>query len=149
MYTIPKLKLSVFRDGPKFEYDTITSSQIAAGILRELAYNDGTIELYESFFILVLNRANKVLGCIKISQGGTAGTVVDAKIIFQAALAVPGVSALILCHNHPSGNFNPSQADLDVTRKLAKGGELLDIRILDHLILTESSHYSMADNGLV
>lgn len=149
MYTIPKLKLSVFKDGPKFEYDTITSSKTAASILRELAYNDGTIELYESFFILVLNRANKVLGCVKISQGGTAGTVVDAKIVFGAALAVPGVSSLILCHNHPSGSLVPSQADIDLTRKLAKGGKLLDIEILDHLILSEDSYYSMADNSLI
>ena len=149
MYSIPKLKLSVVNDGPRFQSDTITQSAIAEEILRELAYNDGTIELYESFFTLVLNRANKVLGCIKISQGGTAGTVVDAKILFAAALAVPGCSALILAHNHPSGNLKPSQADIDLTRKLKKAGELLDIVVLDHLILSATSYRSLADEGLM
>ncbi len=106
------------------------------------------IEYVEEFKILLLNRANRVLGIVDISKGGVAGTVVDAKLIFGAALKA-NASSIILAHNHPSTNLKPSQADIDITRKLKKGGELLDVTVLDHLILTKYSYYSFADEGMI
>ena len=104
------------------------------------------IELIEEFYILLLNRSNKVLGCTNISKGGVSGTVVDAKVIFAAALAA-NASSVILAHNHPSGNLKPSHADKEITQKLKGGGELLDIAVLDHLIITKDGYTSFADEG--
>lgn len=106
------------------------------------------LELLESFHVLFLDRANRVKGMYQVSKGGTAGTVVDAKIVFAAALKVLA-SSLILAHNHPSGSLQPSQADIDLTRKLKEAGKTLDIQVLDHLILTTESYYSFADEGLI
>ncbi len=101
---------------------------------------------HEEFWILLLNRANYVIGTECVSSGGVAGTVVDAKIIFKKAVLALA-SSIILCHNHPSGGLQPSQADLDITQKLRKGGKSLDIMILDHLIISERGFYSFADEG--
>lgn len=101
---------------------------------------------HEEFWILNLNRANRVMGRSRISTGGMAGTVVDAKILFRKALHAEA-SAIILCHNHPSGNLLPSQADLDLTKKLVKAGRAVDIPVLDHLIVSERGYYSFADEG--
>jgi DNA repair protein RadC len=103
---------------------------------------------HEEFWILLLNRANEVLRPVQISTGGVAGTVADPKLIFKYALEHLA-SSLILCHNHPSGNLSPSQADKDLTRKLKEAGRVLDLPILDHLIFTDSSFYSFADEGLL
>lgn len=101
---------------------------------------------HEEFWILLLNRANKVIGRERVSLGGVAGTVVDAKIIFRKGLESLA-SGIILCHNHPSGNLNPSRADLDITQKLKRAGETLEINILDHLIISENGYFSFADEG--
>ncbi|MCB0547425.1 MAG: DNA repair protein RadC [Phaeodactylibacter sp.] len=104
---------------------------------------------HEEFWILLLNRANRVLGREQVSQGGVAGTVVDAKIVFRTAIE-GGATSLILCHNHPSGNLNPSQADIDLTRKLKKAGEIVDVLVVDHLIIGEGGgYYSFADEGMI
>lgn len=103
---------------------------------------------HEEFWILVLNRANRVLQHINISTGGVSGTVVDAKVIFKKALEHTA-SSIILCHNHPSGNLRPSQADIDVTNKLKSAGKTLDIAVLDHLIVTDRGYYSFADEGMI
>ncbi len=101
---------------------------------------------HEEFWILLLNRSNRVIHKECISRGGVAGTVVDAKIIFNKALSYLA-SSIILCHNHPSGNLRPSQADIDITKKLKKAGEVLEINVLDHLIISEQGYYSFADDG--
>ena len=101
----------------------------------------------EEFWVLLLNRANRILAREQISAGGISGTVVDARIIFRKAL-VGGACSLILFHNHPSGNLKPSQADIRLTQKLKKAGETLDIAVLDHLIIGESAYYSFADEGI-
>ncbi|MBK7872067.1 MAG: DNA repair protein RadC [Saprospiraceae bacterium] len=103
---------------------------------------------HEEFWILLLNRANKVMSREQISLGGVAGTVVDAKIIFRKAIEGMA-SSIILVHNHPSGNLQPSQQDIDLTKKLKKAGETLDISVLDHLIIAESSYFSFADENLI
>ena len=128
------------------EMRKIISSKDAEEILRNVWSN--VMELREEFYMLVLNRANKVLGYYLISQGGTAGTVVDPKLIFSVALKCHA-SAIILAHNHPSGNTKPSEADLKLTKNLVAGGKLLEISVLDHLILTSENFFSFADEGLM
>jgi DNA repair protein RadC len=101
---------------------------------------------HEEFWIILLKRNLEIIKSEQVSSGGTAGTVVDPKIIFKIALENQA-SNIILAHNHPSGNLNPSQADLLITQKLLNAGEVLDIRIADHLIFTNNGYYSFADNG--
>jgi DNA repair protein RadC len=125
----------------------VTGSQDVYQIL--LANWSEQIGFIEEFYILLLDRSNRVMGHYKVSQGGLAGTVVDPKVVFAAALKARA-SSLILAHNHPSGNLKPSQADTDLTHKITQGGELLDIAILDHLILSpEGGYFSFADEGLM
>ena len=122
----------------------VTTSESASNVIRKFYFDD--INIYESFFILLLNRANNTTGFAKISQGGTAGTVVDIKII--AKYAVESLSsAVIICHNHPSGDKRPSDADLNITRRIKDALLLLDVKLLDHIIITENDFYSFADNG--
>jgi len=112
-------------------------------------WNDGTIGLYEEFYILLLDRSNRVMGRYLVSQGGMAGTVVDAKLLFASALKCRA-SSIILAHNHPSGTLQASLLDKTLTKKLVKGGEVLDIAVLDHLILSpEGGYLSFADEGLI
>ena len=122
----------------------INSSQAAAAVIQPLLA-DETVEL---FYLLYLNQANRLLKMECISNGGVSGTVVDSKIIFKKALENNAVS-LVLCHNHPSGNLKPSQADLDITKKLKQAGDMLGIIIFDHLIVANTGYYSFTDNGLM
>ncbi len=103
---------------------------------------------YEEFWILLLNRGNKVIKTICISQGGLSGTVADPKKIFKSALEQYSAS-IILCHNHPSGNIRPSESDIRLTQKLKKAGSFLDLPVLDHIIVGEDSYFSFADEGLL
>ncbi|MCC2547657.1 DNA repair protein RadC [Hymenobacter sp. BT175] len=103
---------------------------------------------HEEFWVVLLNRANRVMRKVSISRGGVAGTVADPKLIFKEALEQLA-SSIILVHNHPSGNRSPSTADIALTRKLKEGGMLLDLPILDHLIYTDQGYYSFADEGLL
>jgi DNA repair protein RadC len=103
---------------------------------------------HEEFWILLLNRANRVIGLEQISQGGTAGTVVDGKVLFRKAL-LRRASSVILCHNHPSGNLQPSRADIEITQKLKDGGKMIDVLVLDHLIIAEHQYFSFADEGIL
>jgi DNA repair protein RadC len=106
------------------------------------------VEFIEQFKIMLLNRANKVLGIVEITSGTSTATIVDPKLIFAAALKANACS-IIAAHNHPSGNRIPSQADIHLTKKLIDGGKLLEIQILDHIIVTTEGYYSFADEGLV
>ncbi len=103
---------------------------------------------HEEFWIILMNRANKVLSRHLISKGGQAGTIADPKIIFQTVLEHHAAS-VILAHNHPSGNLKPSQADIDLTKKLCNAGQMLDIAVPDHLIFNDKHYYSFADEGLM
>jgi DNA repair protein RadC len=102
---------------------------------------------YEEFWILMLNQANHITRRERISTGGVTGTVVDSKMVFKAAIEALAPS-IILIHNHPSGNLKPSQADIDLTRKLKEAGKVLDIKVLDHVIVAHTGYYSFADEGL-
>ncbi|MBT3799674.1 MAG: DNA repair protein RadC [Bacteroidetes bacterium] len=102
----------------------------------------------EHFIVLLLNRSNQVIKKVEVSIGGVSGTLVDPKIVFHAALEELS-SSIILCHNHPSGNIKPSQADLEITKKISDGAKLFDISVLDHLIFSEEHYFSFADEGLL
>jgi len=103
---------------------------------------------YEEFWVLLLTRANKIIKKSSISQGGIAGTVADPKKIFKTALE-NNASSIILCHNHPSGNIKPSEADIKLTKKLKDAGLLLDISVLDHVIVGDNTYFSFADENLM
>lgn len=124
----------------------ILDSKTSADVIRQF-YNDD-IGIYESFFLLLLNRANQTIGYAKISQGGIVGTVVDQKII--AKYIVDSLaSGIVIAHNHPSGNLNPSEQDITLTNRIKQICQLLDTKLLDHLILTEDSYYSFLDEGRI
>lgn len=106
------------------------------------------IDYRESMAVLLLSRSNKILGLSFVSHGGVSGTVCDAKLIFQTALK-SNASAIILIHNHPSGELFPSDADRKLTQKVIRGAEYLDIKVLDHQIITSEGYYSFADDGLM
>ena|SRR5690606_29119948 len=125
----------------------ISNSKQSYDVLRA-CWSDSTIELQEEFKILMLNRANQILGVYPLSKGGVSATVVDAKLVFSVALKC-NASSIIIAHNHPSGNLNPSEVDKSLTQKLKSGGQFLDITLLDHLIMTKDSFYSFSDNGLI
>ncbi|MBK7134479.1 MAG: JAB domain-containing protein [Bacteroidales bacterium] len=114
------------------------------------SWNQNTIEHKETFKMLLLNRANKVLGITTISEGGLSGTVTDVRLIFQYAIKA-NASGIIVAHNHPSGNANPSESDLKITNKIKEAGNLLDIQLLDHIILTPERdlYRSFADEGQI
>lgn len=103
---------------------------------------------HEEFWLILLNRANRVLSKHLISKGGQAGTIADPKIIFNIAL-LNHASSLLLAHNHPSGNLKPSKSDIELTHKLQEGAKLLDLQIIDHLIFTDHAYFSFADEGLI
>lgn len=144
---LPELRIKVERkDGDGQVYQVKTSND-AANFFRTI-FNADTMLWTEESAMICLNRANEVIGYFKVSSGGTASTIMDAKVIFTQALQA-GAHSIILAHNHPSGNTKPSDIDIKLTKQLVKGAELLDMRVLDHIILTDKSHLSMADEGYI
>ena len=122
----------------------VSSSRDAYNIVGHLIAD---LEI-EEFWVVFLNKANEVTGKKKVSVGGTAGTVVDAKVIFGLAIEAKA-AGIIVFHNHPSGNLQPSGPDISTTKKLKEGGALLEIPVLDHLIISERGYYSFADEGML
>ena len=104
--------------------------------------------LHEEFWILFLNRSNRVINRMKLSQGGVSGTVTDVRLVMKKAVEYLA-SGIIVCHNHPSGNLKPSESDSKITQKIRDAGNLLDIQLLDHLIISDKDYYSFADNGVI
>jgi DNA repair protein RadC len=129
-----------------FENVQIINSSLSASYARNFFKDD--IEIYESVFIMLLSKSNHTIGWVKISQGGTSSTVIDVKIVAKYAIDCLA-SAVVLVHNHPSGNLMASEADKEITQKVKKALELLDVRLLDHIILTKNSYYSLDDNNLM
>ncbi|WP_010253979.1 JAB domain-containing protein [Myroides injenensis] len=123
----------------------ITSSYSAYQVALK-AWDSNKIELLEQFKVLMLSNNNKVLGVLEVSSGGITGTIVDLRIIFSALLKA-NATAFLIVHNHPSGKLVPSDADIQITRKIKEASKLLDINLLDHLIITTESYYSFADEG--
>ncbi|QIH39427.1 JAB domain-containing protein [Flavobacterium sp. Sr18] len=125
------------------ELKKITSSKIIFEIMQPII---GELP-HEEFWIIYMNNSNKVIAKSQLSKGGITGTLVDVRIVFKTALEM-GATALILCHNHPSGTLIPSDADKHITKKLKLAGDSLEIKVLDHLIVTETSYFSFADEGI-
>ena len=125
----------------------ISKSKDSFDIMR-LFFDQDTLELTESVIALFLNRSNNTIGWLKVSQGGLNGTIVDIRLILATALKC-AASGMILAHNHPSGNKQPSDNDIKITTKLKDAGNIMDIRLLDHLIITETEYFSMADEVLI
>ena len=123
----------------------ITSSFNAYEILLK-AWSKKTIELQEEFKVILLNNANEVLGIYPMAKGGITGCVVDIRLVFAVALKC-NATGIILAHNHPSGKLKPSDADLSITRKINSASIILDIKLLDHLIVTKNGFYSFSDEG--
>jgi DNA repair protein RadC len=121
----------------------ITSSKMIFEIMQPII---GELP-HEEFWIVYLNNSNKILSKSQLSKGGITGTLVDVRLVFKMALEM-GATALILCHNHPSGTLVPSDADKQITKKLKTAGESLEIKVLDHLIVTEFSYFSFVDEGI-
>lgn len=138
--------LTVSERDSEFNKAKISCSKDAADYIRKFYSDD--IEIFESFFLLMLNRQNNTIGYVKISQGGTSSTVVDLKIIAKYCLDCLA-STVVLAHNHPSGNLKPSKHDLQMTKKVKDGLKLFDISVLDHIILTYNSFLSFADECIL
>ncbi|MBU1009613.1 MAG: DNA repair protein RadC [Bacteroidetes bacterium] len=132
------------RNAEALEKPVITTSKDAF----ERFYAGASDLNYEQFWVMMLDQANKVLRVISVSEGGLTGTVADPKKIFKQAIEY-GACNIILCHNHPSGQLKPSDADIRLTKKMVQSGELIEIKVLDHLIIGGDSYYSFADNGLI
>ena len=130
----------------EFPKEKITSSESSAKFIK-MFYGDD-IGIFESCFILLLNQSNDTIGYAKISQGGITGAIIDIRLIAKYAIESLATS-VILAHNHPSGSLNPSQSDIGSTKKVKDGLVLLDIKLLDHIILTEEGYFSLADNNLL
>jgi DNA repair protein RadC len=111
-------------------------------------WDEDKIEFVEQFKVLLLNRANKVIGIYEVSSGTTAGTAADPRSVFVAAVKANACS-IIVSHNHPSGNLNSSQADINLTKDMVAAGKFLHIPVLDHIIMTSETYYSFADEGLL
>jgi DNA repair protein RadC len=126
------------------ELPKITGSKAIFDIMQPLIGELAT----EEFWIVYLNNSNKVLYKSQLSSGGLTGTVVDVRLVFKKAVEINS-TAIILCHNHPSGNTKPSDTDIQLTKKMKLGGETLDVKVLDHIIITEKAYFSFADEGLM
>lgn len=143
---VPQIKITYRRTRKEF-LGKVTSSKDVADFIRR-TFKAGTLELQESFITLYLNTANEILGYYNHTVGGINATIADRRLILATALASASVG-IIVSHNHPSGNLKPSQADIELTRKLKEGAAVLDINLLDHVIISKNSYYSFADDGIL
>lgn len=132
------------RERDSSERPSVTSSAVAHELIRPKLADLP----HEEFWLLLLDRGNRLLEATSVSRGGLHGTVADPKVIFKEALD-KRASCLVLCHNHPSGQLRPSEEDIRLTRKLVEGARLLDIQVQDHLIVTSAGYFSFADNGMM
>lgn len=146
--SFPEFKLSLSHKQKPSERKQILSAKDAADVFKEI-FDADTIEWVESFIILCLNKAHKVIGFSKISSGGVSGTVADPRVIMQFAI-LSNASSLILCHNHPSGNLTPSRQDEALTQKIKLAAGYFEMKVIDHIIITgDEGYYSFADEGIL
>lgn len=145
--SVPEVRL-VYRTPRSKASDRPPVSTSGSAYVCFRPYFEECMETFETFMILLLDRGNRCKGIAKISEGGLHGTVVDPKLVFGFATRTLSCG-IILAHNHPSGQLRPSQQDLDLTQRLKSGGQLLDIEVLDHLIITRSGYLSWSDEGWI
>jgi len=147
LYQLAEIEISYKQRFKATERPQIDSSNKAYEILMS-NWDMNKIELIEEFKILLLNRRNRVLGIVNISQGGMAGTIADPKVIFAVALKACA-SGIILSHSHPSGESTPSEEDIRLTKKLSEAGKLLDLKVFDHIIVCPDGYFSFLDEGMM
>ena len=147
LYKIAEVSVS-YKSRHKFSECPIINCTEKAYEIWLQYWNLDQIDFVEHFKVMLLNRANRVIGISDISTSGVSGTVADPKVIFVIALKA-NASSIILAHNHPSGNLNPSQQDINLTNRLKQAGEFLQLSVLDHMIITRYGYYSFADEGLM
>ncbi len=141
---VAALELGVRRDMSETKKETVLSSKDIANYFKaQLQYKK-----HEIFAVVFLNQANKINHYEIISEGGITGTVADPRIILRKALE-HNATSLVLCHNHPSGNLRPSRQDEDITQKIKEAAKFFDIKVLDHIIVSEEGYYSFADSGIL
>ncbi len=133
---------------PNFQADYKIENSRKSFELMLNNWNENTLQMQEEVKLLLLNRSNKVLGVYCLAKGGISGCIVDVRIILSVALKSLA-TGIILIHNHPSGNLKPSLDDIEITNKLKECCKLLDIKLLDHLIITKDDYFSFADEGLL
>jgi len=146
IYQVSEVKLTYKNKVKASERPMIKSSRDIYKLLINSVFDKETIEHHESLKLILMNRAGRVLGITQISEGGLAETSADMRIILQAAI-LGNACGVILAHNHPSGNLDPSAQDDLLTQRLQKAAKLMDISLLDHIILTSEKYYSYADEG--
>ena len=146
MYKVCEVKLTYRTKVKSSERAVIKSSSDAYSLLSGSVYDSDTIQYREYLKLILLNKANKVLGVVHLSEGGTSETSADLKIIMQAAI-LANASGMILSHNHPSGNLQPSKQDDVLTENLSTAAKLFNIHLLDHLIVSDCGYYSYSDEG--
>jgi len=141
---VAAFELAIRRDASVNKKESVTSSNdIAAFLKAKLQHKQ-----HEVFAVVFLNQANKIIHHEIVSEGGITGTVADPRIILKKALEHNAVN-IILCHNHPSGNLSPSKADKDLTQKLKEASLLLELKVIDHIIISNEGYYSFADEGIL
>lgn len=145
LYQVAEIKVTYHPKIPGGNRIQVRSSRNIYDIFMDF-WDSTKIEYKEDFYAMYLNRANRIIGIHHHSSGGLSGTVVDTKQILGVGLK-SNCSAIVLAHNHPSGNLNPSQADIDITKKIKKASKLMEITLLDHVIITSNGYYSFADEG--
>lgn len=141
-----EIKISMQKNENDFESFKINSSASSYQFFKK-QFGE-TINVFESVFVIFLDNRLNSLGWLKVSQGGISSSIVDIRLVMGTALKCLA-SGFIICHNHPSGSLNPSQEDKNITEKLKEAGKILDINVLDHLIITEESYFSFADEGII
>ena len=144
---VSEVELSYKNRVPYSQRQKVTNSSSVYEVLRNI-FPSETIDYRETFIVLYLNKAHQILGYSVVAEGGISQVAVDVKMIMQGAL-LANASVIILAHNHPSGNLNPSLEDRKLTEQVAEASKLFEIRVLDHLIVTSESFYSLSDNGYI
>ena len=144
-YKFPKIKVKV--SVTKGDKVTITSPEKMVEVMRSI-FNADTLMWTEEVIMVCLNRANDVVGYYRVSSGGFSGTILDPRVVMTIALNNAS-SSIILAHNHPSGNLKPSEGDKAITDKIRNACAFFDMKLLDHLIITDESYFAFSENGLL
>lgn len=146
-FTVAEVQLSYKNQVPCKDRQIINSSATAYNIVKN-HFPDETIDYRESFKVFYMNVAGHLLGCLTVSEGGPCSTAVDVKLILQGAL-LTNAHGVIMAHNHPSGNLQPSTPDKFMTEKVEKALQIMDMKLLDHLIVTRGGYFSFVDEGVM
>jgi DNA repair protein RadC len=147
LFQVNEVKLTYRTKQTASERPKINNSMATYQLLLK-CFDENTIELKESFKVLLLNHGNRVLGVMNVSEGGISGCIVDARLIMQSVI-LSNATRIVIAHNHPSGGLIPSVQDSFITKRVKQACELMDIELIDHLIITPYNYYSFGDHGMI